>query len=341
MKTLLITWGLWFLWSNLAIEGHQRWFNIVVVDNFFKTQWNISNLERLKNQIDFTFENKDVRNQNDMEELIKKYQPYTVFHVAGQVAMTTSIENPRLDFETNTLWTFNLLESIRKYSPNTYIFYSSTNKVYWDFKNLQLEEKATRYVYAGYDNGFDELIGLEFHSPYGCSKWAAEQYLLDYYRIYWIKSVVFRHSSMYWGRQFATYDQWWIWWFVSEALKIQKWEIDTITIHGNWKQVRDVLHADDMMNLYYLALENIEKCKGEVFNIWWGIANSLSLLELFNFLEQKLNIHISINFKDWRESDQKFFVADISKIKQYIGREPKVSKEEWLVKMIDRVKTIL
>ncbi len=340
-KKILITWWLWFLWSNLAFEWFKKWYEIIILDNFFKTEWNIINYKWLKNEIKFIFENKDIRNQNDIENIIKKYKPYAIFHVAWQVAMTTSIENPRLDFEINTLWTFNILESVRKYSSETVIFYSSTNKVYWDFSHLKIKDTETRYVYPDYKNWFKEDIWLEFHSPYGCSKWAADQYLLDYNRIFWIKTVVFRHSSMYWWRQFATYDQWWIWWFVEQALKIKKWEISKISIHWNWKQVRDVLFADDMMNLYYSTLNNIEKCSWNVFNIWGWLKNSLSLLELFNFLEKELNIKIKIDFKDWRKSDQKVFIADIWKINNFTWWEPLVSKEDWLKKMIQWIENII
>lgn len=340
MKKILITWWLGFLWSNLAYEWYKKWFKIIILDNFFKTNWNIQNYNWLKNEINFDFENKDIRNNYDIDNIVQKYCPDIVFHVAWQVAMTTSIDNPRLDFETNTLWTFNLLEAIRKYSKDAVILYSSTNKVYWDFSKLKLEEKEKRYIYTEYPNGFDENIWLEFHSPYWCSKWAADQYLLDYNRIFWIQTVVFRHSTMYWWRQFATYDQWWIWWFTEQALKIKKGGNNKISIHWNWKQVRDVLHADDMMNLYYSTLENIDKCKWNVFNIWWWYQNSLSLLELFSFLETELNIKINIDFKDWRASDQKSFIADINKINKFTWWQPQISKEEWLRKMIKWIEEI-
>lgn len=341
MKKILITWWLWFLGSNLAFEWFKKGYEITIIDNFFKTEWNIKNYNWLKSEISFSFEDKDVRNQNDMEKIIQKYSPDIIFHVAWQVAMTTSIENPRLDFEINTLWTFNILEAVRKYSPKTIIFYSSTNKVYGDFSHIDIIEEDTRYSYPEYKNGFKEDIWLEFHSPYGCSKWAADQYLQDYYRIFGIKTVVFRHSSMYGGRQFATYDQGWIGWFVEQAIRIQRGEIKSIAIHWNGKQVRDVLHANDMMSLYYSTVDNIDKCEGNVFNIWWGEENSLSLLELFNFLEKELNIHIEIEKKDWRESDQKVFIANIWKIKSFTWWTPKVSKEQWLRSMIDWIKTII
>ena len=340
MKTLLITWWLWFLWSNLAIEWYKKWYKIIVLDNFFKIDWNITNYKWLKENIKFILENKDIRNSNDIEKVISKYKPDIIFHLAWQVAMTTSIENPKLDFEINTIWTFNILESVRKFSPDTIILYSSTNKVYWDFSNLKIEEKETRYIYTDYQNWFDENIWLEFHSPYWCSKWAADQYLQDYNRIFWIKTVVFRHSSMYWWRQFSTFDQWWIWWFIGQALKIKKWEIKEIEIHWDWKQVRDILHADDMMNLYFSTVDNIWKCAWKVFNIWWWVENSFSLLELFTYLEKELNIKINLIKKDWRESDQKVFIANLEKINKYTWWSPKISKEEWIKNMIKWIDSI-
>ena len=249
--------------------------------------------------------------------------------------MTSSIENPRLDFEVNTYGTLNVLEAVRKYSPETTILYSSTNKVYGDFKDLIFEENETRYFCKDYPNGFDEKVPLDFHSPYGCSKGSADQYLLDYYRIYGIKTVVFRHSSMYGGRQFATYDQGWIGWFCQKAIDIQlNVQKEPFTISGDGKQVRDVLHSSDIVSLYFKTIENIESAKGEVFNIGGGMANSLSLLELFDLLEKKLKIKMEYKYLPWRESDQKFFVANLSKIRKIVKWEPKISKESGIMNFL-------
>jgi len=337
---ILITGGLGFLGSNLASESIKRGYETIIMDNFFRKGTTL-NYTWLKEQGEFIFENKDIRIWYDVEELIKKYKPDVVFHTAGQVAMTTSLKNPRLDFEVNALGTFNLLEAIRKYSPETIVLYSSTNKVYGDLAYIRYMETETRYVAPDYPNGFDESLKLDFHTPYGCSKGTADQYLLDYHRVFGIKTVVFRHSSMYGGRQFATYDQGWIGWFVREALRIKRREIEEIEIHGNGKQVRDVLHADDMIRLYFKTVDNINKCIGEAFNIGGGMKNSLSLLELFKFLENELNIEIKINKKPWRISDQKIFVADITKINKYTGWKPKISKEKGLRRMIKWCEEIL
>jgi CDP-paratose 2-epimerase len=334
---VLITGGLGFLGSNLAHHALEEGYDVLVLDNLFKLR-NSENLKWLKQFKKFKFEKKDVRNWEEISSEIKKFKPDVIFHAAGQVAMTTSIENPRLDFEINALGTFNVLEAVRLFSPKSAVIFSSTNKVYGDLENIEYAESETRYTAKKFPNGFDETLPLEFHSPYGCSKGSADQYLLDYHRIYGLKTVVFRHSSMYGDRQFSTYDQGWIGWFVEQALKIKEGKVNEIEIHGTGKQVRDVLFADDVVALYFSAAKNIDKCAGQVFNIGGGMENSLSLLELFRFLEKELSIKIKVVKKEWRESDQKVFVADNSKIKNLIGWTPKVGKEEGIRRMIEWVK---
>ena len=304
-----------------------------LLDNLFR-YGSSSNLEWLRTKGDFTYYPYDTRNTNDVETVIKEVQPDYIFHLAGQVAMTTSISNPRLDYETNALGTFNLLDAVRKYSPDSVILYSSTNKVYGDFEYLHFREESTRYVCEEYPNGFPESISLDFHSPYGCSKGCADQYLLDFHRIYGLKTIVFRHSSMYGSNQHATYDQGWIGWFCQKALEIKNHTLqEPFTISGTGKQVRDVLHGEDVVNLYFTA-KDIDKAYGEVFNIGGGIENSLSLLELFDLLENKLDIEMTYTQLPWRESDQKVFVADIEKATRILGWLPKVSKESGIDKML-------
>jgi CDP-paratose 2-epimerase len=329
----LITGGCGFIGSNLASEVIKRNEKLIILDNLFRTG-SEKNLEWLKTLGDFEFYNRDIRNYNDVENVVKNYKPDVIFHLAGQVAMTTSIDDPRLDFEVNALGTHNLLEAVRKYSNKSIILYSSTNKVYGDFEDLNFKEEKTRYVSEQYPNGFDEKMPLDFHSPYGCSKGSADQYLLDYYRIFGIKTVVFRHSSMFGGRQFSTSDQGWIGWFCKKAIEIKNNEIESFTINGNGKQVRDVLYADDVVDLYFKTIENINKTKGNVYNIGGGMKNSLSLLELFELLENELNIKMKYKELPWRESDQKIFVADTTKIKKDTNWRPKIDKLEGIRRMI-------
>ncbi|WP_457623732.1 GDP-mannose 4,6-dehydratase [Persephonella sp.] len=337
----LITGGCGFLGSNLATEVLGRNEELIIFDNLYRVG-SYKNLEWLKTKGNFKFVHGDIRNREDIESVIKQEKPDIIFHLAGQVAMTTSIQNPRLDFEVNALGTFNLLDSVRKFSPESIVIYSSTNKVYGDLEWVNYEETETRYIAPQFPKGFPENIPLEFHSPYGCSKGSADQYMLDFYRIFGIRTVVFRHSSMYGGRQFSTYDQGWIGWFCLKAVEIKKGILkEPFTIHGNGKQVRDVLYADDMIDLYFKTVENIEKVKGEVFNIGGGMENSLSLLELFNLLESMLDIKLEYKKLPPRESDQKVFVADITKAEKLINWKPKVSKEEGIKRMINWIEEII
>lgn len=338
MKKILINGGCGFLGSNLASYGIKNGYDITVFDNLSRLG-SSSNLEWLKTQGDFRFIPGDTRVKNDVETVIKEGTYDAVFHLAGQVAMTTSIENPYKDFETNTIGALNLLDSVRKYSPDTAIFFSSTNKVYGDLEQYTYEETPTRYICKEFPNGFDESVPLDFRSPYGCSKGAADQYMLDFSRIFGVRATVFRHSSMYGSRQFATYDQGWVGWFVAKAIeKYNDPSCEPFTISGSGKQVRDILHAEDMISLYYTALENTDKVYGQAYNIGGTMQQSLSLLELFDMLDELLGIRMEYTKLPKRVSDQKVFVADISKINSRIGWSPKVTAVEGVSGMINWVR---
>ena len=331
----LITGGCGFLGSNIASEILKQGNELIVFDSLYRFG-SYQNLEWLKSQGEFAFIHGDIRNTNDVENTIKTYKPDVIYHLAGQVAMTTSIADPRMDFEVNAGGSFNLLNAVRLYSPESIVIYSSTNKVYGDLEQFTYEETETRYKCIEKPNGFDESTPLDFHSPYGTSKGSADQYMLDFARIYGLKTVVFRHSSMYGGRQFATYDQGWLGWFTGKAIEIKQGKLkEPFTISGNGKQVRDLLYASDTVALYLKASEKIENIKGKAFNVGGGIENSSSLLELFSFLEQELDIKMTYTKLPPRESDQKVFVADITKIKEILDWEPKVSKEDGIRKMIE------
>ena len=333
----LITGGCGFLGSNIASEILKKGDELIVFDSLYRFG-SYQNLEWLKTQGEFEFIHGDIRNTNDVERTIKEHKPDVIYHLAGQVAMTTSIDDPRMDMEVNVGGSFNLLNAIRLYSPDSAIIYSSTNKVYGDLEQFTYRETTTRYGCIEKPNGFDESVNLDFHSPYGTSKGSADQYMLDFARIYGLKTVVFRHSSMFGGRQFATYDQGWIGWFTQQAINIKNGtQKEPFTISGNGKQVRDIAYASDMIDLYLKASTKIDSIKGQVFNVGGGMSNSSSLLELFSFLESELNIKMDYTQLPVRESDQRVFVADLSKVKELIGWEPKVSKEEGIRKMIEWV----
>jgi CDP-paratose 2-epimerase len=337
---LLITGGCGFLGSNLAVDAIERGDELVIFDNLYR-EGSRENLGWLRQQGSFIFEHGDIRNQNDITRVISSTRPDVIFHLAGQVAMTTSIANPRMDFEVNVVGTHNLLEAVRQHVPDATVVYSSTNKVYGDLEQYLYRETDTRYECIDKADGFDEATSLEFHSPYGCSKGAADQYMLDYARIFGLKTVVFRHSSMYGGRQFATYDQGWIGWFCQKAVEtLSRQASSRFTISGNGKQVRDVLHADDMKALYLAAVKQIDQAKGQVFNIGGGFPNSLSLLELFSLLERLTGVTLSYDQLPVRESDQRVFIADIAKAKRVLNWTPKVSAEEGISRMVKWVREL-
>ena len=327
----LVTGGCGFIGSNLAAEVLRRGEELFVFDNLYR-YGSADNLQWLRSKGEFKYYPYDIRNANDVETVIKEIKPDYIFHLSGQVAMTTSIANPRLDFEVNALGMFNLLDAVRKYSPDSVILFSSTNKVYGDFEYLHFKEEATRYVCEEYPNGFPECITLDFHSPYGCSKGSADQYMLDFHRIFGLKTVVFRHSSMFGINQHATFDQGWIGWFCQQALDIKANPMrEPFTISGTGKQVRDVLFNDDVVNLYFKAKD----CKEAYGHIGGGIKNSLSLLELFAMLEKMLDVKMEYKQLPWRESDQKVFVADIKKAQETIGWTPAVNSADGIRKMVE------
>lgn len=319
----LITGGCGFLGSNLAETVLKNGSELFVFDNLRRFGAS-ENLKWLQKKGTFDFIHGDIRNANDVEKAVKKSMPDVVFHLAGQVAMTTSLENPRLDFEINVVGGFNILEAVRQFKPDAALLYSSTNKVYGDLEELNYSESVTRYIVPEYPEGFPENFSLNFQSPYGCSKGAVDQYMLDYVKMFNLKAVVFRHSSIYGGRQFSTYDQGWLGWFVQQALKQSKGSTDSFTISGNGKQVRDLLYISDLVRCYFAAADQIESVKGNVFNIGGGMKNSLSLLELFSILEKELNVNLHYEKLPWRASDQKVFVANIEKAKNSFSWEPEV-----------------
>lgn len=334
---LLITGGCGFLGSNLAAHALKRGDELMVFDNLSRFGC-AQNLDWLKGQGAFQFVHGDIRNPFEVSETIAGFRPDAIFHLAGQVAMTTSIRSPRLDFEINALGTLNVLDAVRNHVPGAAVLYSSTNKVYGDLEQYAYRETDTRYECVDKPLGFDESTPLEFHSPYGCSKGAADQYMLDYARIFGLKTIVFRHSSMYGGRQFATYDQGWVGWFCQKAVEAKKGLAkEPFTISGTGKQVRDVLHGDDMIRLYFGALDHVEVAKGQVFNIGGGMANSLSLLELFALLEEITDVKLHFTQLPPRSSDQRLFVADTTKAEKILRWRPQVAARvgienalEWL-----------
>ncbi len=331
----LITGGCGFLGTNAAYRIIKDGDHLILFDNLSR-HGATQNLEWLRQQGNFTFIHGDIRNYNDVERAITENNPDAIFHLAGQVAMTTSLENPRKDFETNVLGTINILEAIRKHQKDTPILYSSSNKVYGDFSSIAIEETKTRYSCPQHPHGFDESLPLCFHTPYGCSKGAADQYVLDYARMFDMKTAVFRHSTMFGTLQHASFDQGWIGWFCQKALeKKSQPHSAPFTISGTGKQVRDILFADDAVDCYLQATQHIEEISGHAFNIGGGMSNSLSLLELFHLLEEKLSIALKYTQLPWRTSDQKVFVSNNKKATDIFGWKPSTSCSEGIHQLLN------
>jgi CDP-paratose 2-epimerase len=337
-----ITGGCGFVGSNLTDALLTMGDEVIILDDLSRvgSRDNLSWLHS-RHGVEWRFIEDDIRDTDVVSQNIQDTKPDVLAHLAGQVAMTTSLHNPRFDFEVNVLGTINVLEAVRTFSSETIVLYSSTNKVYGELAWVDYEEHETRYVAPHYPNGFDETIPLNFHSPYGCSKGAADQYMLDYARMFDLRTVVFRHSSMYGGRQFATYDQGWIGWFCLKALEMADSDAQPFTISGNGKQVRDVLHATDLVAVYLKAIEHIHRASGHVYNIGGGPENSLSLLELFALLERLTGNTMRFVHIEERAGDQKVFVACIGKAAQMIKWKPQFHIKNGIKEMVEWCKVIL
>lgn len=326
-RKLLITGGAGFIGSNLSHYFLTKECEVTVFDNL-QRKGTRSNLEWIKSHFPkvIVIEG-DIRNKGDVLSAVSKQD--VIFHLAAQVAVTTSVMDPESDFEINARGTFNLLEASRRQSKKPIIIFASTNKVYGGMDEIKIEETKTKYQYKDFPNGISETSPLDFHSPYGCSKGAADQYVRDYYRIYKVPTVVFRQSCIYGPRQFGVEDQGWIAWFII-ALTQGK----NITIYGDGKQVRDVLYIDDLVRLFELAVDNIDRVKGQVLNVGGGKHNTLSVWSEFGpILEKLFNKKIQVTFAHWRPGDQKVYVSDITKVKKILGWEPRV-------KVVDGVKKL-
>ena len=325
---VLITGGAGFIGVNsakhFAAEGHR----VVVLDNLSRVG-SEKNLEWIQSTCEIEFVKGDLRKFVDLVDVFNHNEKFDlILHLAAQVAVTTSVVNPYEDFEINALGTFNLLEAARRYSPDATFIYSSTNKVYGEMEDLNIIERNGRYTYGDLSDGVDENRNLDFHSPYGCSKGAADQYCRDYFRIYGLNTIVLRQSCIYGYRQFGIEDQGWVAWFcIASALK------KPITIYGDGKQIRDVLFIDDLIKAFEQAYKNKRKAAGQIYNIGGGPQNTMSLHELIYLLEQMGCGKISLSYDDWRPGDQKVFVGNIGKAKKELAWEPSVSPSEGVAKL--------
>jgi CDP-paratose 2-epimerase len=335
VKKVIITGGAGFMGTNLASHYLNRGHEVLVFDNLSR-KGSDANLDWLKEhehaqQLEVLIG--DVR--RPPPELAKAIESSdAVFHFAAQVAVTTSVADPRLDFDVNALGTFNILELVRTSSgAKPPVFYSSTNKVYGGMEDIAVVEDERAYSYRDLPQGVSEDRGLDFHSPYGCSKGCADQYLRDYARIYGIQTVVFRQSCIYGYRQFGVEDQGWVAWFVIAAsLGLP------LKIYGDGKQVRDVLFIDDLIAAFDKAWERIDRTSGSVYNIGGGPDNVISLLDLINCLRERHALDLSIQRAAWRPGDQRVYISDIGKADREIGWRPRVSWEDGVSRLVEWVR---
>ncbi|MBA3943695.1 MAG: GDP-mannose 4,6-dehydratase [Herpetosiphonaceae bacterium] len=330
----LITGGAGFIGCNLAhtlLAEHEQ---VTVLDNLSRPG-TAQNLAWLREQhgTSFQFVQADVRDAVAVQTAVQGHA--VVYHLAGQVAVTTSVNNPREDFEINALGSFNVLEAARQATPMPIFFYASTNKVYGGMEQVQIVEQPTRYAYADLPAGVSETQPLDFHSPYGCSKGTADQYVRDYSRIYGLRTVVFRQSCIYGPRQLGVSDQGWVAHFVIASVLNR-----SLTIYGDGKQVRDLLFIDDLVAAYRSALRQIDTAGGKIYNIGGGAANTLSVWSEFGpLLEKLLGQRIEVGYDDWRPGDQPVYVSDIAKAERELGWRPQVGVEEGISRLVQWVQS--
>ena len=335
-KPILITGGAGFVGSNLAHRLLSHGHRVRLLDNLSRTgvernlRWLI---ETHGDLVDI--EVPDVRNLSIIKQAVKDASQ--VFHFAAQVAVTSSLVDPIEDFEINARGTLNLLEAIRTADNPPPLVFTSTNKVYGNLADLNFDKQGSRYApldEAIREHGIDETRPLDFHSPYGCSKGAADQYVTDYARTYRIPALVFRMSCIYGPHQYGNEDQGWVAHFVIRTMSGKP-----ITIYGDGMQVRDILFIDDLVDAFLLAQQHMRKLAGNAFNIGGGPTNSISLLELLDLLAELHGGDVSVRFEDWRAADQRYYVADTSKFSRLTGWQPRVPVHEGVRRLYEWIRT--
>lgn len=317
---ILITGGAGFIGCNSAAHFLQQGHDVVVFDNLSR-KGGPANLAWLQAEFGehLHFIQGDIREYAALATAVPGSD--VVLHLASQVAVTTSVQNPREDFEINALGTFNVLEAVRHHAPQAAVLYASTNKVYGGMEAARVELQGNRYGYADYPHGIPETYPLELYSPYGCSKGAGDQYMIDYARIYGLRTLVFRQSCIYGRRQFGVEDQGWVAHFVIAAVMNRP-----ISIYGDGRQVRDLLHVSDLIRAYERGIEKIDELQGQAFNMGGGPENTLSIWSEFGpLLAELAGRKIPVQWGDWRPGDQRVFIADIRKADALLGWQPTIS----------------
>ena len=333
---VIVTGGAGFIGSNVAAAFLRDDHRVTVFDSLQRpgSERNLDWLAGQEHSANLRFVQGDTRDAELVRSVLGDPDVHLVFHFAAQTAVTTSLTAPREDLEVNVLGTHNVLEAIRQSAAPTppMLFFTSTNKVYGALPHRPAVESGTRYRFVDPTAdayGISEQEPLDFHSPYGCSKGAADQYVHDYARIYGLRTVVFRMSCIYGPRQFGTEDQGWVAHFMLAVA-----EERALTIYGNGKQVRDLLFIDDLVRAFKLAALHIERTAGNIYNIGGGPANTISIWqELRPRLEKLSGRHLRVDNQAWRPGDQPVYVSDIRRAQHDFGWEPQVSTDDGLTRL--------
>jgi CDP-paratose 2-epimerase len=328
MSRILVTGGAGFIGSNVCHRLISQGHDVTIYDDLSRqgTEKNVTWLRENHGE-GFSLFQADVRDYPSLLEAVQGCE--VVYHHAGQVAVTWSVSDPRSDFEINALGTLNVLEAARANDPPPIVLYTSTNKVYGGMEEVKIVELETRHAYASLPQGVSEAQPLDFHSPYGCSKGAADQYVRDYARIYGLRTVVFRMSCIYGPRQFGVEDQGWVAHFLISSVLDRP-----ITIYGDGKQVRDILYIDDLLEAFERAVERIDVSAGEVYNMGGGPENTMSVwTEFHEYLRELLGRDVPVSYDEWRPGDQLVYVSDTSKAQRELGWRPRTSVREGIEKL--------
>jgi CDP-paratose 2-epimerase len=326
---VFVTGGAGFIGANVAADHLARGDTVTVYDNLSRTGTR-GNLDWLRQRAGgrLRFVQGDIRDASALQAALAP-DTDVVYHLAAQVAVTTSVADPREDFEINALGTFNVLEAVRARAPEAVVLYASTNKVYGGMEDVVVEEGPSSYRYRDFPHGIPEDRLLDFHSPYGCSKGAGDQYVRDYARIYGLRTVVMRQSCIYGTRQFGVEDQGWVAHFCISARLGRP-----ITIYGDGKQARDVLWIDDLVAAYRAAIEHIDVAAGSIYNVGGGPGNTVSIWREFApRLERLAGREIEVAYGPWRPGDQPVYVSDVRRAERDLGWRPATSFDEGLARL--------
>jgi len=328
-RSMLITGGAGFIGVNAADHFLKEGWTVTLFDNLSRqgTQKNLAWIQSVHGP-PLRFIHGDVRDGPAIREAVRGQD--AVLHLAAQVAVTTSVSDPEPDFEVNARGTFNVLEAVRTAAPEAPLLFASTNKVYGGLENWTLRKEGVRWLPDDGRRAVSETEPLDFHSPYGCSKGAADQYVHDYARCYGLRTVVFRQSCIYSAHQYGNEDQGWVAHFLHSVIRGAP-----LTIYGDGFQVRDLLDVRDLNRLYAHTLERIGRAAGQVFNVGGGPDNARSVIEVLHAIESSLGTDARYDYAGWRQGDQLFYVSDVGQADRVLGWRPQIPFETGLEHLVE------